>query len=109
MPHGETCVNSTCTCTQSSPYYSGTCSHWARGVCRRKMYLCYYPPTDFIWRNYSDYDILFCSIGTDVPACTGMSSFAHGHGAPHGAVSAAGPCGRRQRPSPQGSAPILVA
>jgi hypothetical protein len=71
VPPGETCANTTCMCTQTSPYFSGTCSHWARGACRRKMYLCYYPPTDFIWRNYSDYDILFCSIGTDDPSCNG--------------------------------------
>ena len=87
---GEACRNRTgCWCTTEGPkYYTGAemgddglpkkgtenddlCSPWAKAVCRRKAYKCVHKAADYVITTFQDYDINFCSLGTDDPECSG--------------------------------------
>ncbi len=103
---GQQCLNnSACWCTTSGvhqqdeslghqKYYIGAqmddnkqpivgtenddfCSPWAKAACRRKAYKCLFPPADYISTTYIDYDIKFCTIGSDDPACSGCVACTH--------------------------------
>lgn len=74
------CINSSCACTDTAPWYrsrdsnnqpGGECSHWAKAACRRLVYKCMHQPSDYVVTTFQDYDIKFCSIGTDDERCKG--------------------------------------
>eukprot|EP00282_Hemiselmis_andersenii_P029824 CAMPEP_0169451566 /NCGR_PEP_ID=MMETSP1042-20121227/13766_1 /TAXON_ID=464988 /ORGANISM="Hemiselmis andersenii, Strain CCMP1180" /LENGTH=393 /DNA_ID=CAMNT_0009563487 /DNA_START=55 /DNA_END=1232 /DNA_ORIENTATION=+ len=74
------CQNQTCYCTTDAPYYypqdnpntgEEYCSSWAKAACRRKVYKCLHKHSDYVVTSYQDYDIMFCSLGTDQPECDG--------------------------------------
>ena len=87
---GEECKEAGCWCTTESPYYTGAkfndpddgmpdpnendaayCSPWARAACRRKAYKCMHYPADYVVTAFQDYDIRFCSMGSDEEECSG--------------------------------------
>jgi hypothetical protein len=92
IPEGQTerCpdLNETgCWCTAKAPFYQGGkrdpktqlpttdepkyCSPWAKAACRRKVYKCMHFPADYVMTTFQDYDIKFCSIGSDNEICSG--------------------------------------
>jgi len=71
VPEGGTCEPSQCHCIKDAPYYEGNCSSWAKAACRRKAYKCVHFPADYVITTFQDYDIMFCSLGNDDPACEG--------------------------------------
>jgi hypothetical protein len=87
----QPCHNNTaCWCTTKAPYYKGGkvdlenpnrikqgtedpkyCSPWAKAACRRKVYKCMHFPADYVMTTFQDYDIKFCSVGSDDKDCSG--------------------------------------
>ena len=87
----QVCHNNTgCWCTTEAPYYKGGevdpdvpsqvkkgtedakfCSPWAKAACRRKVYKCMHFPADYVMTTFQDYDIKFCSLGSDEKECSG--------------------------------------
>jgi len=75
---GETCTPYQCNCTREDPYYEGEhCSVWAKAACRRKAYKCEHFPADYVVTTFQDYDIKFCSLGSDDVRCAGCVACTH--------------------------------
>ena len=87
---GEECKEAGCWCTTEKPYYIGAefndpdnglpdlknknssyCSPWARAACRREAYKCMHYVADYVVTAFQDYDIRFCSLGSDEKNCSG--------------------------------------